>query len=248
MMTERMTVPRPRWRRLTTPLQKVVGMQSTPHTLTARLTRWTAGWVLGVGWTAGLGLGLAWCVGAAATAQDEPGDAVEAGESGGADPTGVDDNRGGVTTGERIAFDQERAHANMRELEDRMFRLAAMIEAEEPDEAQRLRLGVEAARGAALADRMRETADLLAGMRTGFAQAAGEQASILEELAKLRALLLQADVDLELAIQRLEELQSAAENLEALTEAERAQREAPPFRYSPLVVPESNRERRISWS
>ena len=73
-----------------------------------------------------------------------------------------------VSKQEQIKFQQEKARAHMRELEDRMFRLAKLIRETQPDDSARLLLGVRKARfqvGTSLARRMTRSSPRALSMR-----------------------------------------------------------------------------------
>ncbi len=102
-----------------------------------------------------------------------------------------------------------------------MFRLAEMIREAQPEDAARLKLGVERARDTLLADRMSETSKLLASLKLN--QAAEGQKQIIAELEELKRLLLSTDIDLQLKLEQLKKLKDARARLEALVQKERAQ-------------------------
>ena len=122
----------------------------------------------------------------------------------------------------QIRFEQERAEAHMRELEQRMFRLAELLKADEPDDASRLRLGVEKAREELIAERMKSAGAMLDELK--LSQAAGEQRAIIEKLEELRRLLLSIDIDLELKLEQLKKLRDAQKLLANLIDRETDQK------------------------
>ena len=72
-----------------------------------------------------------------------------------------------VAPQETIQFEQDKAQAHMRELEQRMFRLAELIRDAQPEDAARLKLGVERARDTLIADRMSQASQLLVDSQAG---------------------------------------------------------------------------------
>jgi hypothetical protein len=124
-------------------------------------------------------------------------------------------------TPERAMFQQEKALAHMKELEERMFRLAEMIRDEQPEDSARLLLGVRQARDELLTERMRQVAALVGSLE--LRDATREQQQIIRELEDLRTLLLTADLDLELKLEQLRKMREAIEQLDALIEKEQAQ-------------------------
>jgi myosin heavy subunit len=126
-----------------------------------------------------------------------------------------------VGRNDELKFDQDKAQAHMRELEERMFRLANLIRDAQPDDASRLLMGVRKAREHLIADRMQEASQLLASLR--LEQAVGEQKEIIDRLEELKKLLLSADIGLELKLEQLRKLREARERLAKLIEKEQQQ-------------------------
>jgi citrate lyase gamma subunit len=126
-----------------------------------------------------------------------------------------------VAPQETIQFEQDKAQAHMRELEQRMFRLAEMIREAQPEDAARLKLGVERARDALIADRMSQASTLLATLK--LEQASAGQKEIIAELEELKRLLLSTDIDLQLKLEQLKKLKDARARIDALIRKEREQ-------------------------
>ena len=126
-----------------------------------------------------------------------------------------------VSPQETIQFEQDKAQSHMRELEQRMFRLAELIREAQPEDAARLKLGVERARDGLIADRMSQTSQLLATLK--LSQAAEGQKDIIAELEELKRLLLSTDIDLQLKLEQLKKLKDARAKIEALVRKERVQ-------------------------
>jgi len=124
-------------------------------------------------------------------------------------------------TPQRAVFSQEKALAHMKELEERMFRLAEMIREQQPEDSARLLLGVRQARDELLTERMRQVAELVGSLE--LRDATREQRQIINELQDLRTLLLTADLDLELKLEQLRKMREAIEQLDALIDKEQAQ-------------------------
>jgi hypothetical protein len=152
---------------------------------------------------------------------------------------------------EEIQFEQDKAQAHMRELEQRMFRLAELIRSAQPEDAARLVLGVEKAREKLIADRMAETSKLVTSLKLN--QASGEQKEIIAELEELKRLLLSTDIDLQLKLEQLKKLKEARAKLEALIKKEKDQLDetltltknpAQPEDFDPLANSE-NRNKRL---
>ena len=128
-----------------------------------------------------------------------------------------------VAENEQIMFQQERAHANMRELEDRMFRLAEMIREAQPEDSARLLMGLRKARELLIADEMQKASQLLASL--DLEQAMSEAREIIVNLEALKTLLITTNLDLELKIEKLRQLRAAREKLERLIAKEVRQHE-----------------------
>ena len=70
-----------------------------------------------------------------------------------------------VTAEEKINFEQDKAHAHMRELEGRMFRVAELLRQTQPDDSARLLMGVTRSREQLIVEEMREASDLISHAR-----------------------------------------------------------------------------------
>ncbi len=126
-----------------------------------------------------------------------------------------------VEVKDQIKFDQDKAQAHMRELEERMYELAKLIRESQPDDSARLIMGVQKAREHLIAEQMGEAANLLSELKLD--QATDQQKEIIEKLNELKKLLLTADIGLQLKLEQLRKLKEAREQLAKLTEAEKAQ-------------------------
>ncbi len=124
-------------------------------------------------------------------------------------------------TRERAVFQQEKALAHMKELEERMFRLAEMIRESQPEDSARLLLGVRQARDELLTERMRQVTELVGSLE--LRNASDQQQQIISELEALRTLLLTADLNLELKLEQLRKMREAIEKIDALIDKEQAQ-------------------------
>ncbi|MBX3441212.1 MAG: hypothetical protein KF774_02305 [Planctomyces sp.] len=150
---------------------------------------------------------------------------------------------------DEIQFEQDKAQSHMRELEQRMFRLANLLREAQPDDAARLVLGVEKAREKLIADRMAETSKLLATLKLN--EASSEQKVIIAELEELKKLLLSTDIDLQLKLEQLRKLKEARAQLDALIRKEKDQLEetrklpdaASPADFDPLADSENRNQR-----
>lgn len=122
---------------------------------------------------------------------------------------------------EQIKFEQDKAQAHMKELEERMFELAKLIRESQPDDSARLLMGVQRAREHLIAERMGEAATLLTALK--LEQAVDEQRDVIDKLEEIKKLLLTADIGLEVKLEQLRKLREAREGLSKLAEAEKSQ-------------------------
>ena len=104
----------------------------------------------------------------------------------------------------QLRFQQQKVSANMRELEDRMMRLATLIRDQNPDDSARLLLGVENARDKLIAEQMKEVSSMLSEFQLD--EAADEQKIVLEKLTQLRSILLNSKIDAQTSLQQLRSL------------------------------------------
>jgi hypothetical protein len=126
-----------------------------------------------------------------------------------------------VTAEEKIKFEQDKAHAHMRELEGRMFRVAELLRPSQPDDSARLLMGVAKSREQLIVEEMREASELIATLDLNKATA--EEKEVIAKLEELKRLLLTNDLDLELKLEQLRKLREAQNSLARLTARERQQ-------------------------
>lgn len=126
-----------------------------------------------------------------------------------------------VTPEEKIKFEQDKAHAHMRELEGRMFRVAELLRQTQPDDSARLLMGVARSREQLIVEEMREAAELIGTLDLNKATA--EEKELIAKLEELKRLLLTNDLDLELKLEQLRKIHEAQESLAKLTARERQQ-------------------------
>ena len=112
-----------------------------------------------------------------------------------------------VTAEEKIKFEQDKAHAHMRELEGRMFRVAELLRPTQPDDSARLLMGVAKSREQLIVEEMREASELIATLDLNKATA--EEKEVIAKLEELKRLLLTNDLDLELKLEQLRKLREA---------------------------------------
>jgi hypothetical protein len=126
-----------------------------------------------------------------------------------------------VTAEEKIKFEQDKAHAHMRELEGRMFHVAELLRQTQPDDSARLLMGVARSREQLIVEEMREAAELIGSLDLNKATA--EEKELIAKLEELKRLLLTNDLDLELKLEQLRKIREAQDSLAKLTARERQQ-------------------------
>ncbi len=126
-----------------------------------------------------------------------------------------------VTAEEKIKFEQDKAHAHMRELEGRMFRVAELLRPTQPDDSARLLMGVTRSREQLIVEEMREASELIGTLDLNKASA--EEKELVAKLEELKRLLLTNDLDLELKLEQLRKIREAQDALMKLTARERQQ-------------------------
>jgi hypothetical protein len=125
---------------------------------------------------------------------------------------------------EKLRFEQDKVAAHMRELEDRMIRLAELLRDAEPDDSARLLLSVENAREQLILEQMQAISDMLAGI--DLSRATDEQKQVLEKLNRLKELLLNADLDLRIRLEQIKKIDEARQRLAELVAQEEDQKTA----------------------
>jgi hypothetical protein len=128
------------------------------------------------------------------------------------------------TTRDSLEFSQKKVRANMEELEERMFRLANLLREAQPESSARLVLGLKRSREDLIVAEMDQTRALIAAGR--LEEATEHQRAILVKLEELRKLLLSADLDLILKLERLRQLTRVNKALNELKKEEDRQAEA----------------------
>ena len=126
-----------------------------------------------------------------------------------------------VSPAEQAQFQQSHAAAQMQELEGRMFKLAETIRNTEPSDSARLLLGVRKAREELILEEMKEVMALIG--RQDLTKATEEQKRLITKLEELKKLLMAADDDLILQLERLKKMEAAIAKLDALIKEEKRQ-------------------------
>ncbi|MEM1354113.1 MAG: hypothetical protein AAGC44_04325 [Planctomycetota bacterium] len=125
-----------------------------------------------------------------------------------------------ATEADGLRFQQERAIEHMRELEERMFRLAELLKESQPEDALRLTMGFERSRDKLVTERMRDVGRMIGDLELTEASARLEQ--VITELEAIKKLLLTADLELALKMEQLRKINQALEDLEKIAAQEAA--------------------------
>ncbi len=129
-----------------------------------------------------------------------------------------------VEAKDQIKFEQDKAQAHMKELEERMFELAKLIRESQPEDSARLIMGVQKAREHLIAEQMGEAATLLTSLK--LEQATDQQKDVIQKLDELKRLLLTADIGLEVKLEQLRKLRESRELLQKIVKSEGEQLQA----------------------
>ncbi|MEM9415224.1 MAG: hypothetical protein AAGA29_07095 [Planctomycetota bacterium] len=119
-----------------------------------------------------------------------------------------------TTEADGAAIQNERALEHMREMEDRMATLARLLRETQPDDALRLEMTFEQSRGARVTQRMAEVGELIASLE--LTEASANVDAIIDELEKIKRMLLTEDLSLLEELIKLEKINDALEALEAI--------------------------------
>ncbi len=133
--------------------------------------------------------------------------------------TEVSDKAAPVIDRDTIRFGQEKAAAQMDELEDRMFRLSEALRGLEPENASRLRLALKFSREEQILEEMRETHKLLKDAQLSKAET--ETKELIAKLEHLRDLLLAEDLDFQLKLARLRQMRETLVQIDRIVKEQR---------------------------
>jgi hypothetical protein len=125
---------------------------------------------------------------------------------------------GKVGPGDELSFRQSQVAEEMRELEQRMFRLSETLKVLEPENSSRLMLGLKYAREELILHQMRELQESLA--KLVLAGALDDQRQVLAKLERLQQLLLSNDLDFEMKLERLRQIRETLRKLNAVVREE----------------------------
>lgn len=125
-----------------------------------------------------------------------------------------------ATEADGAVFQNDRAREHMLELEQRMFRLAEMLKESQPEDAQRLVMGVERSRDKLLVERMAQVSGLIQGVE--LSEASKQVEGVIGELRAIKKLMLTADLELALKREQLRKINQAIKDLDQI-EAQEAE-------------------------
>jgi hypothetical protein len=132
-----------------------------------------------------------------------------------------DVSKSDVSENDKLQFTQKEIQALMQELQERMFHLAELTKQAEPDNSTRLLLALRKAREQLIIEQMREVLEQL--NKKDMSKATADTKEVLRKLAELKALLIAADLELQLQLERLRQLQAAIRQLDLAIKDEKGQ-------------------------
>jgi len=127
-----------------------------------------------------------------------------------------------VSETDKLQFTQKQIQALMVELQDRMFHLAELTKQAEPDNSTRLLLALRKAREQLIVEQMREILEKLD--KKDLSKATDDTKDVLIKLEELKKLLIAADLELQLQLERLRQLQAAMRQLDQAIKVEKQQK------------------------
>ncbi len=128
-----------------------------------------------------------------------------------------------VSDADKLQFTQKDVAAQMQELQGRMFQLAAITKAAEPDNSTRLLLAVRKAREQLIIEQMNEVLEKLS--QKDLTKATADTKQVLVKLGELKNLLIATDLELQLQLERLRAIQAAIHQLDQAIKEEKRQEE-----------------------
>jgi hypothetical protein len=132
-----------------------------------------------------------------------------------------DNKKSDVSENDKLQFTQKEVQALMQELQERMFHLAELTKQAEPDNSTRLLLALRKAREQLIIEQMREVLEQL--NKKDMAKATTDTKEVIAKLSELKALLIAADLELQLQLERLRQLQAAIRQLDVAIKGEKQQ-------------------------
>ncbi len=127
-----------------------------------------------------------------------------------------------VSAAAQLEFQQAKVSAEMTELEQRMFRLSETLKPLEPENASRLMLGVKFAREELIVYQMKQIQEQMRA--ASLAESVIEQKQLLSKLERLEQLLLSADLDFQMRLERLRQIREVLRRLDSVIREEDRER------------------------
>jgi hypothetical protein len=127
-----------------------------------------------------------------------------------------------VSAAEQLEFQQAKVSAEMTELEQRMFRLSETLRPLEPENSSRLMLGVKFAREELIVHQMKQIQQQMHA--ASLAESVIEQKQLLAKLERLEQLLLSADLDFQMKLERLRQIREVLRRLDTVIREEDRER------------------------
>lgn len=189
----------------------------TPTTISSRSTVWKRLVMAGFATVASFAIGL--CV--TSHAADE---AAKPGTDGKPKENLGQRREGEVGRNDELGYLQEKVQSQMKELEERMFRLSDALKTMEPENASRLLIGLKYSREELIQLQMKEVQSSLSGKK--YNDALAEQKELLAKLRRLEQLLLSPDLDFQLQLERLRLMRELMRRLDAAIEEEEREKSA----------------------
>ncbi len=155
----------------------------------------------------------------AATSEAKPAD-TKPGDGNAADGKPADVKK--VSDAEQLEFQQAKVSAEMTELEQRMFRLSETLKPLEPENSSRLMLGVKFAREELIVHQMKQIQQQMRA--ASLAESVIEQKQLLAKLERLEQLLLSADLDFQMRLERLRQIREVLRRLDTVIREEDRER------------------------
>ena len=154
-----------------------------------------------------------------ATVETEPGkgEALPAGKDE-KPPSPAKENDKKVSPAEQLGFQQAEVTAEMAELEQRMFRLGETLKSLEPENSSRLMLGLKFAREELVLHQMKAVQEQL--QKASLGESLIEQKQLLGKLERLEQLLLSADLDFQMRLERLRQIREILRRLDPIIREE----------------------------
>ncbi len=127
-----------------------------------------------------------------------------------------------VSDSDKLQFSQKQAEALMSELQERMFHLSELTRQAEPDNSTRLVLALRKARQELIIEQMQEILAKLG--KNDLSKVTDDTKQVLVKLNELKKLLMAEDLELELALERLRQLQAAIKKVDVAIKVETQQK------------------------